>query len=232
MRGVPRLPHEGNVIHYHGTPITPNSVLHTLAGRHFCISFARPDNVKICHQIGQSCMLDNGAFSAWTKGRHPDWNKYYAWCERWLEYQTSWAVIPDVIDGDELANDNLIAQWPFKFRGAPVWHLHESLERLERLCDNWPRVCLGSSGQYRSVGTKAWHARMEESMNFVCRKGPAPTWLHLMRGMNLGGSRYPLSSVDSTDVARNHHKPGRVASDMASRWDSLQCPARWASAST
>lgn len=47
-------------IHYHGTPITPRAVLDTLAGRHFCVSFAAPADVKHCHAIGQSVMLDNG----------------------------------------------------------------------------------------------------------------------------------------------------------------------------
>jgi hypothetical protein len=32
--------------------------------------------------------------------------------------------------------------------GAPVWHLHESLDRLRRLCDYTNRVCFGSSGAY------------------------------------------------------------------------------------
>jgi hypothetical protein len=46
------------------------------------------------------------------------------------------AIIPDVIDGDEAANDALINLWPWireKHMSAPVWHLHESLDRLMRL---------------------------------------------------------------------------------------------------
>ncbi|PLU16204.1 MULTISPECIES: hypothetical protein [Sinorhizobium] len=42
------------MIHYHGTPISPVAALLELAGRHFCVSFARPDDVVRCHQIGQS----------------------------------------------------------------------------------------------------------------------------------------------------------------------------------
>jgi hypothetical protein len=144
------------VIHYHGTPITPRSKLLELAGRCFCVSFAHPQDVQACHQIGQAVMLDNGAFTLWRTGRPTNWPAYYRWCERWLEYRTTWAVIPDVIDGTERENDRLLAAWPFRDRGAPVWHLHERLDRLVRLAQEWPRVCLGSSGSYRSVGGPPW----------------------------------------------------------------------------
>ena len=54
---------------------------------------------------------------------------------------------PDVIDGDEASNDELLLAWPKELRGVPVWHLHESLERLQRLASEWPTVAFGSSGQ-------------------------------------------------------------------------------------
>lgn len=214
-------------IHYHGTPITPTSVLHQLAGRHFCVSFAAPSQVKVCHEIGQSVMLDNGAFSLWRAGKPTDWPGYYDWCAPWLDYRTTWAVIPDVIEGDEAANDALIAQWPFGDRGAPVWHLHESIGRFARLCETWPRVCIGSSGEFAHVGDEKWRRRMEDALNVVCRNGPAPTWLHMLRGLKLAKAKYPFASVDSTDVGRNHNRPNNCAGIMAAAWDSHNCPARW-----
>jgi hypothetical protein len=36
--------------------------------------------------------LDNGAFSAWKRGHTPDWKAYYEWCDRWLQYPTTWAI--------------------------------------------------------------------------------------------------------------------------------------------
>jgi hypothetical protein len=214
-------------IHYHGTPITPRSVLNTLAGRHFCVSFAAPSDVEYVHKIGQSVMLDNGAFSAWTKGRQVDRRGYYDWAARWLEYRTTWAVIPDRIDGEVADNDALITEWPHGDRGAPVWHMHEPVSRFVRLCNEWPRVCVGSSGGYRQVGTELWHQRMREAMNAVCKNGAPPTWLHMLRGMALSGSAYPFASVDSTDIARNHHLPHKSAAKMAELWDAQQCPSRW-----
>lgn len=214
-------------IHYHGTPISPKGVLQELAGRFFCVSHWRPDNVVWCHENGQGVMLDNGAFSAWRLGRPiTDWSPFYAWCDQWLAYPTSWAVIPDVITGNEADNDALISEWPHGERGAPVWHMHESVERLMRLADQWPRVCIGSSAQYAKVGAPAWHARMTETMNMLCRTGRVPTWLHMLRGMADSQWGYPFASVDSTDIARNHHL-GTPARQMADRWDSIQCRPHW-----
>lgn len=214
-------------IHYHGTPITPRNVLYTLAGRFFCVSYAAPANVELCHELGQGVMLDNGAFSAWRIDKPTNWPGYYAWAEKWLDYQTTWAVIPDVIDGDAEANDDLLAQWPHGIRGAPVWHMHEPVSRLLRLAERWPRVCIGSSAQYARVGAPAWHARLTEAMDSLCGDGPAPVWLHMLRGMAMAKSRYPFASVDSTDVARNHHRSDNVAAAMAATWDAYNCPARW-----
>jgi hypothetical protein len=216
------------MLHYHGTPITPRSVLTELAGRCFCVSFAAPGDVEWCHRNGQSVMLDNGAFSFWRSGKATNWPAYYDWAERWLEYPTTWAVIPDVIDGDEAANDALIREWPFGDRGAPVWHMHESLSRLTELVREWPKVCIGSSAAYAVIGTPQWHRRMEAAMNAVFSLPLAYTpWLHMLRGMALSESQYPFASVDSTDVARNHNRPQNTARKLADRWDSRQCPPRW-----
>lgn len=225
-------------MHYHGTPITPRPALLAMAGRSFCVSYARPEQVAMCHEIGQSVMLDNGAFSFWRdalagrRERIPDWQGYYVWCEPWLEYRTTWAVIPDVIDGDEAANDRLLAAWPFGRRGAPVWHLHESVERLLALADDWPLVCLGSSGAYAVPGAPAWHGRMAEAMNALCGDGPPPCALHMLRGLDRCGGPYPFASVDSAAVGINHggNNQGRRRRDpraMADEFDARQCPARW-----
>lgn len=225
-------------IHYHGTPITPQSVIQTLAGKHFCVSFAAPQNLAWCLRHGSSVMADNGA---WTLNkRNPKvetycWDGYYAWVKPVLTYPQNWCVIPDVIGGTELENDRLIAKW-FTVIGsyrqaAPVWHLHESFDRLERLILGFDRVCFGSSGEYRNVGDDRWKRRMNEAFNHICKHGPLP-WIHMLRGMALAGSQYPFASVDSTDVARNHNRPQNRAREMADRWDAVQNPATWAQVET
>jgi len=219
-------------IHYHGTPITPFAALIELAGRCFCASYARPEQVGRAHELGQSVMLDNGAFSFWqqqlagTIPAPPDWAGYYEWSGRWLEHQTTWAVIPDVIDGTEEENDELIAAWPHGRRGAPVWHMHESLGRLLRLANAWPLVCIGSSGAYAELGTRRWHHRMEQVFNLLCPSGLPMTRIHMLRGMAQAAGPYPFFSLDSTDVAQNHNRDGRPG-ERAKRWDSMQCPPRW-----
>jgi hypothetical protein len=214
-------------IHYHGTPITPVSALYELRGRSFCVSHAAPQDVERCHQIGEGVMLDNGAFSAWRSGRATDWMGYYAWADKWLDYPTTWAVIPDVIDGTEAQQDALIAQWPHGERGAPVWHLHESLDRLVGLTEEWPRVCFGSSGQYASVLSELWCQRVDAAWNAIARRHRRTPWVHMLRGMATVGRHWPFGSVDSTDIARNHHLTHKSPRKMADRWDGVQCPGQW-----
>jgi len=212
-------------IHYHGTPITPKNILQLLAGHHFCVSFSDPRDVKTCHQIGQSVMLDNGAFTFWTQGKEVDWNEYYKWVDPWLDYATTWAVIPDVIDGGTDLNDSLIAKWPFGKRGAPVWHLDEPLKRLCELAENWDKICFGSSGVFAKVGSNPWQGRIAQAFEELSKQFKRLPWIHMMRGMNQCGKIWPFASVDSTDIARNHHKSNAVA--MAASWDTIQCPGKW-----
>jgi hypothetical protein len=142
-------------MHYHGTPITPITALYELAGRNFCVSFAHPADVSRCHQIGQSVMLDNGAFSKWKSGKETNWDGFYAWCDKWLAYPTTWAIIPDVIDGGSQLQDAMIREWPHGDRGAPVWHMDEPLNRLLQLTEKWPKVCIGSTAEYAVVLSEA-----------------------------------------------------------------------------
>ena len=110
-------------LHYHGTPITPAAQLARMAGEHFCVSFARPDNADVCEAIGQSVLWDNGAFSAYTRGVEVDWADYYKWLEPRL-YHPHRAVIPDVIDGDVEQQREQIQEWPMpRELSWPVWHL-------------------------------------------------------------------------------------------------------------
>ncbi len=222
-------------VHYHGTPITPRSVLQSLAGNCFCVSYARPDDVKECHRIGQGVMLDNGAYSFWRANgaaSADDWDACYAWVSPWLEFHTTWAVIPDVIGGTESENDHLLSKWFVRMgsyrQAAPVWHLDESMDRLQRLVNGFSRVCFGSSGEYSTIGSTNWNNRMNEAFNVICAgSGRPPTPIHMLRGMSLAGSIYPFASLDSTDVAQSHHRPQNTAKGLADGWNGIQCPSSW-----
>lgn len=216
-----------SVIHYHGTPITPVTALYELRGRHFCVSHARPDDVRRCHEIGQSVMLDNGAFSKWKSGKKTDWRAFYDFCGVWLSYPTTWAVIPDVIEGGSQLQDALVREWPFGHRGAPVWHMDEPIDRLLRLTETWPKVCIGSTDEFAVVLSDAWCRQMDKCWNLLARKHSHLPWVHMLRGMQCSGREWPFASVDSTDIAQNHSRPQNTPRAMADRWDAMQCPGKW-----
>jgi hypothetical protein len=216
------------VIHYHGTPITPKVALEAMAGEHFCVSFFRPDNLKTCLRIGQSLMLDNGAFSCKTLGVAFDRAGFYRWLDPILAHP-HWGVVPDVIDGDVELQREMVKSWPYpKSLGIPVWHLGLSIDYLLELCDDWGRVCFGSAGQYWQVGSPIWAGRMDEAFNALHRTfGQRLPWVHGMRMLGQGGERWPLASADSTNVAVNHARKQECAKCFAKRIDAQNPPNHW-----
>ncbi|MCC0497252.1 hypothetical protein LJG12_22720 [Pseudomonas aeruginosa] len=196
------------MIHYHGTPIggTRQDAARFLAGRHALVPFPRQDDIAIVAEVCQSFCFDNGAFSVWKKGGTLDIEGYLRWVDDWRRHPGfDWALIPDVIDGDEADNDRLLEQWPEQLPGVPVWHLHESLERLQRLASVWRTVALGSSGQWATPGTAPWWKRISAAMNSICDAYGRPTCrLHGLRMLDpkIFG-RLPFASADSTNAAVN-----------------------------
>lgn len=233
------------MIHYHGLPITPETAaVRVLQGGHGFVSFAEPRNLALAATVCQSFAVDNGAFKAWRAGTPVrDWAPFYAWAgECKLIPACDFAVIPDVIDGTEADNDALIAEWPLpRWFGAPVWHMHESLERLERLAASWPRVCIGSSGEFALVGTAAWWACIGRAMRVVCDDGGRPlVRLHGLRMLDPDiFTKLPFASADSTNIGQNigidqawrgtYQPPTKEARAevMRARIECQNAPARW-----
>lgn len=196
------------MIHYHGTPLTPAlDMVRSFAGKHSMVSYEEPRQIAEAAEICQSVVLDNGAFSAWKQGKDYDFDGFAGWVEQWIRHPAvEWAVIPDVIDGSEADNDALLADWTgAKATSVPVYHMHESIDRLVRLAADWPRVALGSSGDYAVVGNDRWWLRMAEMLDAVCDSEGRPlVKLHGLRMLDPGVfSKVPLASADSTNVARN-----------------------------
>lgn len=195
------------MIHYHGLPITPASVAaKVLKGKHALISYRHPEQLAIAVEVCQSWVLDNGAFTAWKSGDPTkDWSAFYKFADDCLKIPTcDWVLIPDVIDGNEKDNDVLLKEFPHKL-GVPVYHMHESLGRLERLVHTYERIALGSSGEYATVGDMKWKIRMAQMMNIICDEfGRPKTKLHGLRMLNWRiYTKYPLSSADSCNIGRN-----------------------------
>lgn len=196
------------MIHYHGTPTSGGRLasVQFLQGRHALIPYPRRDDMELAAEVCQSFVFDNGAFSVWKRGGELDIPGYIAWCDEWHRHPGfDWALIPDVIDGNEADNDALMADWPGHVRGVPVWHMHESIDRLERLANEWPTVALGSSGQWATPGEAGWWDRMNEAMVAICDEhGRPPCRLHGLRMLDprIFG-QLPLTSADSTNAAVN-----------------------------
>jgi hypothetical protein len=202
--------------------------IETMGGKHFCVSYARPDDLKRCLRIGQSLMLDNGAFSAKTRGLPFDRDGFYDWVEPLLAHP-HWGVVPDVIDGSEDEQREMVKSWPFrKEMGIPVWHLGLSISYLIELCDAWGRVCFGSAGEFWQIGTLKWCHRMDEAFNaLVNTYGRQIPWVHGMRMLGQASGPWPLASADSTNVALHHAEHLECAGCMAKRIDSTNPPTKW-----
>ena len=233
------------MIHYHGLPITPETAaVQALTGGHAFISYRHAGQLATAVSVCQSFAIDNGAFSAWRAGNPvQDWQPYYDWAARCQRIPScDFAVIPDVIDGTEADNDALLNEWPLPhWFGAPVWHMHESLERLDRLVTDWPRVCLGSSGAFATIGTGQWWQRIGQAMRVICNDDGQPkAKLHGLRMLDPAiFSRLPFASADSTNIARNigidsawkgTYQPSTKearAAVMRGRIESMNAPPAW-----
>lgn len=217
------------MIHYHGTPLTPRAELYKLAGKHLCVSFSEPRDADVALQIAQSCLWDNGAFSLHTRGAPVDEAALHTWLGSRLAHPHR-AVVLDRIGGGVEEQRAMLARWPFpRDLSWPVWHLDKPLDYLSELADGWPGLCLGSAGAFWQIGTPQWERRMDEAFNTLARRRHMP-WVHGLRMLGQAGKRWPLSSADSVNVARNYsNRPAgkRCPERMAREIDAIQCPLRW-----
>lgn len=196
------------MIHYHGGPITPGTcALKAWTARHACISYAAPHQIGLAASVCQSFMIDNGAFTFWTQGAATDWPAFYSWAADWLHHPgLDFVIVPDVIDGTEAENNELLLSCPLpRHKVAAVWHINESLDRLRALARDYPRVCIGSSGEFDVTKRDAFLQRAHEAIGAICNEQGQPiTRLHGLRCLNPDLFRHlPLASADSTMVARN-----------------------------
>ncbi len=233
------------MIHYHGLPITPaTAAVKAIETGHAFISYAHADQLGLAIEVCQSFAVDNGAFSAWKSGNPiKDWSNFYGWADQCKRIPAcDFAVIPDVIDGSEADNDALLAEWPLNnWFGAPVWHMHESIGRLEKLAADYQRVCFGSSGQFANIGTTEWWIQMAVAIRAISDKEGRPlVKIHGLRMLNPAiFTKFPFASADSTNIGRNigidktwkgNYMPTTKearALTMRMRIESYNSPARW-----
>jgi hypothetical protein len=241
------------MIRYHGLPLTPTpDMLKAFQNRHAMVSYFEPRQIEHAAEVCSSITIDCGTYSAYVAGVTPDFTGYVDFCRKWLRHPcVDWVLISDLIDGSEEQNDKLLFQFCRELRVpisrmVPVWHYHESFERLVRLMREFPRIALGSSGKYKDPGSELWWQRTAEVMPIVCDSEGYPlVQLHGCRMLNPDiFSHVPLASGDSTNVARNSgidkawtgpYVPKSVwvrALVMMDRIDNHGCAARWCGSSS
>lgn len=201
------------MIHYHGIPLSGGDRTHmALQSKHAFISYAHSTAAALVIEMVQSFALDNGAFSAFSAGKPFDIDGFAEFVDTWhMHPGHDFYIIPDSIGGDHHENNRMRAAWRNVCpkgawqKGYPVWHMHEPLEVLRDLCNEYRGVALGSSGEYFEVGTHKWWHRMSEAMDIATDEQGRP--LAKLHGLRLLDptcfSHLPLSSADSTNVARN-----------------------------
>lgn len=237
------------MIHYHGTPIggALTEAARFLLGRHALVPFSYPRDLELVMETCKSFVIDNGAFTVWKQGGKLDVDGYVRWlrtststgCPPYLHPGFDWALIPDVIGGTAEENDAMLADWPKDIAGVPVYHLHEPLERAERLANEWPVVAIGSSGEWPTPGVPKWWTRMQDVLDVMCDEQGVPKCkLHGLRMMDPAiFTRIPFRSVDSTNAAQNGARNGRVIDEKLSsgqgaiitamRVEAHNSPSRW-----
>ncbi len=200
------------MIHYFGGPISPVEAAHKVwKARHGLVSFARPDQIKLIASVCSSWIIDNGAYTAWKQGHEiKDWEQsgFYEFCNKNNLPNLDFVLIPDTITGTERDNDLLCMEWEARMKhipGVPVWHMHESLQRLSSLANYYTKVAIGSSGDFAQLKTKKWWARITEAVRSISNdEGVPKVRLHGLRMMDPEiTQRIPFASVDSSTVARN-----------------------------
>lgn len=142
----------------------------------------------------------------WDEAERGAWHQsYYRWLEPMIYHPGRWAIMADSPGAPSQLNDGLLNEWPFgPSRGAPVWHMDGSIDRLARLCERYPRVCLGWIGDPKKepVGCPAYRRKMDEVAVLM---GNAWHPLHMLRGTAVAFD-YPFISADSTSLAQNGHR--------------------------
>ena len=175
--------HDMRKLTVYGLPLNPLSALEQLAGASFCVSYGtreklngqREDAIRLVGE-DQILLVDNGAFGMHKQGVDARDEAYLEDYERWAQAivdrcPQAIAVIPDVIEGAESDNAELIRTTMLDYeRAMRIWRLHESIDYLLYLCESpFNIVGFGSSGEFWKVGTRKWARRVDEAFAAIDR---------------------------------------------------------------
>lgn len=196
------------MIPFFGADISDSKAAVTaLSGAAGFISYAALGRFELVKEVCSQFAVDNGAYSLHNSGKQTDWAGFYRFISDYVVGvpNFSFFVIPDVIGGSEKENLKMVNDCPLpKDISAPVWHMNESLDFLQYLCGNFPRVCIGGVESYEPIGGNKWWSRISEAIDSITKDGRPICKLHGLRMLSNRITKYiPFNSADSTSLARN-----------------------------
>jgi len=199
------------MIHYHVTPIGGSNISFSriMHSRFALVSFARPDQANLVLEYCSGFILDNGAFSAWKRGEQIDWNAYVRWVQELsIHPGYQFSILPDVINGTEEENDELLQQYELPC-GVPVFHQGETMDRIDRLAQTYSTVAISSVEKViPSITFDTWMSQVMEVL--TDKQGFPKVRIHGLRMLNPRiFTKYPFSSADSSMVGQNCADEGK-----------------------
>jgi len=229
------------MIHYHVTPIGGTTVAFSriMHSKFALVSFARPDQLNLVLEYCSGFILDNGAFSAWKRGEQIDWDDYATWVQKLSHHPGyQFAILPDVINGTEEENDELLQQYQLPL-GVPVFHQGESLTRLNRLAQLYSTIAISSvEKSIPSVSFDSWISQVFHRL--TDEQGISRVKVHGLRMLNPEiFTRYPFASADSSYLGQTCADEGKFtgslrpistevrAAVLMDRIESFQSPGRF-----
>jgi ketosteroid isomerase-like protein len=185
-----------------------------LEGRHLLVSYADPGQTALLLEGWDvpGWLVDSGAFTAWTKGKPVDLDRYIAFClelerraaEGSLKLDGYFAL--DVIPGEphrlptpeearaaiEQSRANLARMRDAGLRPIPIYHEGEPVEVLDALvAEGHPVIALGATASRGKKAVLDWLIPLFERHPDQRFHGLAMTQGRLLRSL-------PFDSVDST----------------------------------
>lgn len=145
-----------------------------------------------------SFMLDSGAFTFFTQGKHVDWDEY---TERYAEFiKRNGVELFFELDVDSLIGYERVLELRRRLerltgrQPIPVWHRSRGKEEFIRMCEEYPYVALGG------IVSKEFMPRDYKVFPwFISEAHKRGSRIHGLGFTNLKGlTRYHFDSVDST----------------------------------
>ena len=142
--------------------------------------------------------LDSGAFSAFTKNKKIDIDKYIKFIHKYKDRLSVYSVLDDILDYKKTEEN----QRYMESKGLspnPCYHYGEPLEILEKMVDEYEYISIGGMVP---ISTKNLYPFLDQCFDIICDTNGKPKVKVHGFGMTIIDlmKRYPWYSVDSTSA--------------------------------